>query len=119
MKQTINWKLLKNCKDLYSSIPDPKVSQEEDFRSNLKFIEMFMVHENPHFFEEEFEYKVSVKRDHANVKEEESPAENDGKPMRFKFSRVKSDFEQYSIASLFEPILSQINSHLDNLAKAE
>ena len=74
--QVINWKLLYNCKDLKSL--QSRLTEEEFWRQ-IRFIEMFKVEENPFFFEEEFQYKVGVKRDHQDMIKSEGGVETNNK----------------------------------------
>lgn len=136
--QHVNPKLLINCKDLQSVIHNPSITKEQDIAQNLKFIELFKVEENPCFFEEDFSYKLGLKRNHQSIVKLEASTSNDthdkyeattfyqdGKPQSFKFVRLHTPQDgqaaevENSVASLFNPILNEIREFMDSMNKAE
>ncbi|CDW77091.1 UNKNOWN [Stylonychia lemnae] len=146
--QSITWKLLHNCSDLKHSILNQDGQmREEQFWNHLRFIEMFKVDENPYFFEEEFNFKVGIKRDYQNMIKSEGNANNQstaasvikvedeqikqtedkqkfnlGRPQSYKFQRVIVMNEQVvenSISYVFDPILREIIKHFEDMSRAE
>eukprot|EP00347_Sterkiella_histriomuscorum_P013841 403363160 len=119
--QQVTYRLLHNCSDIKNSIlgydQTQNVIRENDFWQALKSIELFKVEENPYFFEEEFSYKVGVKRNHStmvknegisdqiDVKLESSTAEKNGSFLSTgdKQSTVKRSGESNASTELGRP----------------